>query len=122
MTTPLTIAYKCDDGTDFPVVWNNLEDSKYIRVQDNSHWPDAMKPFDAVAWLMGEPGAGRAFEEADIPVQIVFRPHLVPKPSAQPGLLRHCRWHGLARRVAPAGHSPVVYPSGSAQIGALGPR
>jgi pyruvate,water dikinase len=37
-----------------------------------------MKPFDAVAWLMGELRATRAFEEADIPVQMLFRPHLVP--------------------------------------------
>lgn len=57
MTSPLTTVYKCADGTEFPVEWNEPEQRDYRWSWDTNHWPTPLKPFDVAAWLLSEVSA-----------------------------------------------------------------
>jgi|AP95_1055475.scaffolds.fasta_scaffold137536_2 hypothetical protein len=57
--TPSTTVYKCADGTDFPVVWNNPKYAELQLVWNDHHWPKSVKPFDAASWVLTEPASER---------------------------------------------------------------
>ena len=70
--------YKCTDGTDFPVEWNNPDDASQNWRWDEGHWPTPLKPFDIAVWTISESTCQRVFEEADVPVFPLFRGRFVP--------------------------------------------
>jgi len=78
VTLPLTTVYKCADGTEFPVEWNEPEQRDYRWSWDSNHWPTPLKPFDVAAWLLSEVSAKQAHIDAGIPLHPILRDFLVP--------------------------------------------
>ncbi len=69
----LTTVYKCPDGTDFPVEWEQPEDVQKKWLWEQEHAPDPLKPLEVAIGPLTRPGAQRAFAEAQVPVPALFR-------------------------------------------------
>ena len=69
MSSDLVTVYKCSDGTDFPVTWEDEADSKLTWSLNEEHFPAPLKPLDAAAWKMSMPARERAFLEAGLPLE-----------------------------------------------------
>src|SRR5713101_3466349 len=64
----LTSVYKCPDGTDFPVSWEQPEDVQATWRWDQEHEPYPLKPLEMAIGGLSRSGAARAFEDAEMPV------------------------------------------------------
>ena len=71
--------YKCVDGTDFPVTWEDEADAQLTWSLNDQHWPAPLKPLDVAAWELSLPARERAFSEAGLPLPEMFRK--VPLPN-----------------------------------------
>ena len=79
MSSDLVTVYKCSDGTDFPVAWEDEADSKLTWGLSEDHFPAPLKPLDAAAWMMSLPAWERAFSESGLPLEGGVRKFLVPQ-------------------------------------------
>ncbi len=73
----LVTTYKCADGTDFPVTWQNEGDASLSGGFNDIHWPGPLRPLDAAVWE-GTPARERAFSEAGLPTPSWLRRFLAP--------------------------------------------
>jgi hypothetical protein len=78
----LTTIYKCADGTEFPVEWEAPDDPEFVWKRDTSHWPEPMRPLDAVMWKRSLSGRDRAYDEAEFPKSGLFDGFILPKGFA----------------------------------------
>ncbi len=69
----LTSVYRCPDGTEFPVTWEEPGDVRKTWKWEQEHAPDPMKPLEMAMGKLTRPGTARAFEEADVPTPALFR-------------------------------------------------
>jgi phosphohistidine swiveling domain-containing protein len=76
--TPSTALYKCADGTDFPVVWENPNHAELQLEWNDHHWPKSVKPFDAASWVLTEAACHRAHDDAGIPLATRSNAFLAP--------------------------------------------
>lgn len=65
----LVTIYKCVDGTDFPVMWEDEADTQLTWYLDDLHYPVPVKPLDAAAWKLSLPARERTFSEAGFPLE-----------------------------------------------------
>ena len=72
----LVTTYKCADGTDFPVTWQNEGDVSLLWAINDQHWPYPLRPLDAAVWE-GTPARERAFSESGLPTPRRHRRFLV---------------------------------------------
>jgi phosphohistidine swiveling domain-containing protein len=75
---PLTTTYKCPDGTDFPVLWDNPEDESLTWVWEQEHAPLPATPLDSALNDLSKPGMDRAQAEAGLPVYDIFPRSIQP--------------------------------------------
>jgi len=74
----LVTTYKCADGTDFPVAWEDESDAELTWSLNGSHWSAPLKPLDIAAWEVSLPARERAFSEAGLPLPDYFRKVSLP--------------------------------------------
>jgi phosphohistidine swiveling domain-containing protein len=65
----LATIYKCADGTDVPVMWEDEADAQLTWRLDDQHYSAPLKPLDAAAWKLSLPARERAFSEAGFPLE-----------------------------------------------------
>ena len=68
MSASVTV-YKCDDGTDFPVTWDDEADTELAWFLDDIHYTTPLKPLDVAAWKLSLPARERVYTEAGLPLQ-----------------------------------------------------
>lgn len=74
----LVTIYKCADGTDFPVVWEDEADAQLTWRLNDQHWPAPLRPLDVAAWELSLPARERAFSEAGLQLPGHFRKVSLP--------------------------------------------
>ena len=74
----LVTIYKCADGTDFPVAWEDVADAQLSWSLNDQHWPAPLISLDVAAWEISLTARERAFTEAGLQLPGQFRRVLRP--------------------------------------------
>jgi phosphohistidine swiveling domain-containing protein len=75
--TPLQTLYRCADGSDFPVTWEDPAHAAFTFRWNQDHFPAPWRPLAAALQRSREAGRMRAHEEAGVPPPFIFRPELI---------------------------------------------
>ena len=74
-----TSLYKCPDGTDFTVEWEDPSDSAISWRWNQDHWPLPTAPLDAAIGWIGQSARDRTYADAGLLVPAAFRSFLRPQ-------------------------------------------
>jgi len=103
----LVTIYRCADGADFPVAWEDEAAAEITWSHNDQHWPAPLRPLDIAAWQLSLPARERAFSEAGLQLPGPFRRvsmpngfvYMGPPSNAQDGIDDLVRRYGGVAQV-----------------------
>jgi pyruvate,water dikinase len=69
--------YRCADGSDFPVTWQDPAHAAFTFRWNQDHFPAPLQPLAAAMQPHRVTGRDRAHEETGVPPPFIFRPELI---------------------------------------------
>ena len=69
----LVTTYRCADGTNFPVTWEDEADAQLTWRLNADHFPAPLRPLDVATWELSLSARERAFSEAGLQLRDLLR-------------------------------------------------